>query len=69
MSKSYEKRINEALAIAHGFGSIEGSHHKAWVIDQMVRALTGSGYEEWVKSSKNGDEGPDTYDWETGIAP
>ena len=39
MSKT--TRINEALQIARNYGGIDGAHHKAWVIDQMVRALTG----------------------------
>ena len=32
-------RNAKALSIA-GDGIYEGEHHKAWVIDQMVRALT-----------------------------
>lgn len=35
------QRITKALAIAANLGPIDGDHHKAWVIDQMVRALTG----------------------------
>ena len=35
------QRIEKALDIADGNGQIDGDHHKAWVIDQMVRALTG----------------------------
>ncbi len=31
----------EALQIAAECGGIDGAHHKQWVIDQMVRALTG----------------------------
>lgn len=37
---SNEERIAKALEIAR-YGNIGGAHHKAWVIDQMVRALTG----------------------------
>jgi hypothetical protein len=36
-----QKRIKEALQIATDYGNIDGGHHKSWVIDQMVRALTG----------------------------
>jgi hypothetical protein len=39
-------------------------HYKVWVIDQMVRRLTGSGYEAWVAEVERGGD-----DWETGIAP
>jgi hypothetical protein len=30
-----------ALRIAREYGQIDGNHHKTWVIDQMVAALTG----------------------------
>lgn len=63
------ERIKAALGIARDYGSIDGDHHKMWVIDQMVRALTEDKYAGWVKIAKNGKEGPDTYEWEEGIAP
>ena len=62
-------RATKALEMAHRFGGIDGDHHKAWVIDQMVRALTGDGYDEFVRDAKVGDDGPETYDWDCGIAP
>jgi hypothetical protein len=34
-------RIKKAIDYAVRYGGIDGDHHKAWVIDQMVRALTG----------------------------
>lgn len=46
-----------ALAIAHSFGQIDGSHHKGWVIDQMVRHLLGDDYEGWVAKHDAGEEG------------
>lgn len=58
-----------ALEYAYRFGGIGGEHHKAWVIDQMVRALTGDGYDEWVRRACDGEDGPNTYSWDTGIAP
>jgi len=36
-----EERIQAALDIASSYGGIDGAHHKMWVIDQMVRVLTG----------------------------
>ena len=33
-------KINLALKIAADDGTVDGAHHKMWVIDQMVRALT-----------------------------
>jgi hypothetical protein len=61
--------VDEALEIAVRYGGIDGSHHKDWVIDQIVRALAGNRYEEIVARARNGEDGPDTYDWEEGIPP
>lgn len=35
------ERIERALALIGRYGGTDGDHHKAWVIDQAVRALTG----------------------------
>lgn len=76
-----EDRIRAALEIAVRFGQIDGAHHKMWVIDQMVRALTGcprenedclgesTEYTEFIQEANDGDDGPDTYEWDVGIAP
>lgn len=64
-----DERIQAALDLALSYGGIDGDHHKAWVIDQMVRALTVDDYEEWVKAAQDGEDGPDTYEWDEGIPP
>jgi len=38
--KDNELLILKAMEIALRYGQIDGAHHKAWVIDQMMRALT-----------------------------
>lgn len=63
------ERIEAALEIAVRYGGIDGDHHKAWVIDQMVRVLTGERYEALVAETKAGEDGPETYSWNEGIAP
>jgi hypothetical protein len=65
----FNDRITAALEVAADYGGIDGDHHKMWVIDQMVRALTGPGYEAWVKVYEGPDEEGETYDWDCGIAP
>lgn len=60
---------SDALAVARAYGQDDGAHHKAWVIDQMVRALTGSAYDEWIAAFRAGEDGPETYSWDEGIAP
>jgi len=64
-----KKRIEKALEIAHDYGQTDGSHHKSWVIDQIVRLLTDDEYDEWIKNYRKGEEGPETYSWNVGIAP
>lgn len=75
-----EARIAKALEIAAESGWIDGAHHKMWVIDQMVRALTdcpiifarnhvGKRYETQGESDEY-QRFLAKYDaWDTGIAP
>jgi len=63
----YVRSIRRAVQVASC--SVDGGHHKQWVIDQMVRVLLGDRYEAWVASYKDGIDGPETYDWDEGIAP
>jgi hypothetical protein len=63
-----EERIKKALKYAWSYGQIDGSHHKMWVIDQMVHALLEDEYGEWVKRYESPD-GADYWEWDTGIAP
>lgn len=64
-----QERVDEALTLAREFGNTDGGHHKMWVIDQMVRALTGDSYGQWVAETCDGEDGPETYWWDEGIAP
>lgn len=64
-----QARIDAAIAFAVQHGVVVGDHHKAWVIDQMVRILAGDKYEHIVKEAKDGEDGPDTYDWDEGLSP
>ena len=59
-------RLDTALNIA---SDVCGAHHKQWVIDQMARTLTGDRYSEWIADRGWGEDGPDTYGWDEGIAP
>ncbi len=64
-----QKKIDDTIDLAVRYGGIDGGHHKAWVIDQMVRALAGDDYDKIVAEAKAGEDGPETYDWDVGIAP
>lgn len=62
------QRYNRALEVITKYGLVQGEDHKQWVIDQMVRTLTGC-------DPARPDEVTDTYEWvtrsgwQTGIAP
>lgn len=58
-------RQQKALEIIRHFSQIDGAHHKAWCIDQVVRALTGPDYEQWITAYKDDDH----FSWDEGIAP
>lgn len=63
------ERISNALRFARIYGSTDGDSLKMWVIDQMVRALLEDKYDEWVKERCAGEDGPETYSWDVGVAP
>lgn len=87
------ERIRKALDVAVRYGQIDGAHHKTWVIDQIVRVLTGcpeeektatdchgteyvytalgesQEYKDLIADACDGEDGPETYGWDTGIIP
>lgn len=66
--------IIRAIDIAQRYGQIDGSHHKAWVIDQMVRTLLGDEvYSLFVAKYQTPFLNEETnemdyYEWDVGIA-
>ena len=68
MSKDKEI-IGDAIDLIVQWGGIDGSHHKDWVMDQVVRKLAGDRYDEIVATACFGEDGDNTYSWECGIAP
>lgn len=63
------RRVTAAIELIVDYGGIDGAHHKDWVLDQTVRILAGDEYDRIVAEACDGEDGPETYDWETGIAP
>lgn len=64
-----KKRIEAALNLIGDLGGNPGANQKQWCLDQVVRILSGDGYDEWVCRQKDGEDGPETYDWDVGVAP
>ena len=91
--KTDRELIEDAISIAAAYGGFDGGHHKMWVIDQMVRALTdcpveikeakdcngfeyhyeafgeSEAYKSFIKEYCVGEDGPEDYNWDVGIAP
>lgn len=63
MPVSIEGRVVCALAYIKQYGAIDGGHHKAWLIDQILRSLLEDGYDAFI-----GHHFRDT-GWDCGIAP
>jgi hypothetical protein len=57
-----DARIGKALHYASEYGYIDGAHHKQWVIDQMVRALTGCPLV--TKTAAADEPGADPYEYQ-----
>ena len=64
-----QQRIERAIELACRYGGTDEMHHLQWVLDQMVRELAGERYGQIVVDATAGENGPNTYKWEVGIAP
>ena len=60
MLSDRKSRIEKAIDVAVRYGGIDGDHHKAWVIDQMVRELTGCPMQKMI--NEYGVAGPFEYE-------
>jgi hypothetical protein len=69
LKNKIDSKIEEAINLAVMYGGIDGAHHKDWLIDQMVRKLAGERYDQIVADACAGEDGPDTFSWDCGIAP
>lgn len=68
-AQEIENRCEKAMKLALKYGGIDGAHHKSWVIDQVIRILSADRYDQIVKDSCDGEDGPNTYSWDCGVAP
>ncbi len=60
-------RINKALNLIWCGTGVDGAHHKDYLIDQITRVLT-KDYDRFVRCWQMGEDGLETYLWETGRA-
>ena len=67
--KDTQKDIEDIMSLISDYGQIGGDHHKAWVLDQIVHIIMKDKYDEFVKYYCEGEDGPDTYGYDAGVAP
>lgn len=60
-----QKELDEIVDFILDCGGVDGSHHKQWVLDQILRKLLKDDYEAVIKKFENDGE----YEWDKGIAP
>lgn len=58
-----------ALMIAAKYGTVEGEYHKSWVLDQIIRSLTGKQYEKFIEKARELSKDPDNAVWDEGTVP
>lgn len=61
---NYKSKVENTLGIAFEYGQIDGSHHRVWCIDQMVRELADD-YDNFIQEYEEDGE----YKWDIGIHP
>jgi chemotaxis methyl-accepting protein methylase len=67
---SNEQKIKEVLSLIYQYGGIDGSHHKQWLLNKILETLLeGEEYNEFITEYCDGEDGPNTYFWDKGIAP
>ena len=64
-------RIRKAVEIALDHGNFDGSHHKMWTIDQMLRALLADEYDTTIAEYNKGEDGnpANWVPWDIGSPP
>lgn len=43
-----ENTLIEVLELLDSYSQIDGAHHKAWVLDQIARVITGDKYDKFI---------------------
>lgn len=63
--ETLDKEFRELVGFILNYGCEDGSHHKQWVLDQILRKLLKSDYAETVMSF----ELKYSVEWDVGVAP
>jgi len=69
-----DARVKEAVEVIEQYGMIDGSHHKQWILSEVVRKLIGgeafvAWLAEWDEPEEEDGEEYESEGWDLGIAP
>jgi len=66
-----EARSNGAqiLELLHLHGQLPGSGEQQWLVDQILRRLTGDSYEEFIEAWSLDEDFGMSFDWSAGTPP
>lgn len=59
----------ENFSLIFKYGRVDGEHHKQWLLNKIDKTIAEEKYNEWVSDYNSGEDGPNTYEWDEGIAP
>jgi len=61
-------KLEKIMELIYKYGGTDGGHHKQWIIDQIAKIAVDD-YDKFVKEYEDGEDGPNTYEWDKGIPP
>lgn len=65
----HEVAFEAAMALIVDYGMIDGTHHKQWLLDQIVRTILGEYYDLWLASYNESAKNNNCDLWDQGIEP
>lgn len=67
---SDEVKLKSILKLIFSYGDLSGENRKQWLINQILETiLDGDEYNQFIAEYCDGEDGPNTYYWDKGIAP
>jgi len=59
----------QILELLHLHGQLPGSGEQQWLVDQILRRLTGDSYEEFIEAWSVDEDFGMSFDWSSGTPP
>lgn len=66
-----KEKLDKIVETIERYGMIDGSHHKQWIMTEVLRIALGKGFKKWLKAfnSYTDEDGEEYGDWDEGIPP